>query len=240
MKEKNGLKTARETIGCWRHTMSKAVEWGLIERNLLFGMRLPKPKPRTRYITDVELDLFMGKYATKRVRAHLLLKLETGMDKQDILLVQLSDLKDDGLHTRRHKTQGKERVYQWTQELKDSLAAIRFAYKGKISSPYLSHTREGKSYFPIKEGSLLDANGHPHGKPSGWDSQWQRCMKKWKADGHEAFHEHDVRKKVASDTSLENAQALLDHTSPIITETVYRVRPKLLILDGREALKKME
>ena len=232
----NGLKTARETIGCWRHVMSKAVEWGLIETNLLKGMKLPKPKPRTRYVTDEELNLFMNEYATKRIKAHLQFKLETGMDKQDILLVQLSDLKGDGVHTCRHKVEGRERVYQWTPELKNAVEALRSAYKGKVSSTYLCHTREGKPYFPIKEGRVLDENGHPYGKPSGWNSQWQRCMKKWKADGHVGFHEHDVRKKVASDTSLENAQELLDHSSPEITERVYRVKPKLIKLSSREAL----
>ena len=236
MKDINGLKTARETVGCLRHILSKAVEWGLIKRNLLLGMRLPKPKSRTRYISDDELKLFMDKYATKRIKAHLLFKLETGLDKQDILLVQLSDLKDDGVHTNRHKTEGKERVYEWTQELKDAVAATRLAYKGKVSSPYLSHTNTGKSYFPVKDGTVLDENGHPHGAPSGWNSQWQRCMKKWKADGHKGFHEHDVRKKVASDTDLENAQELLDHSDPRITEEVYRVKPKLLKLNSREAL----
>ena len=34
------------------------------------------------------------------------------MDKQDILLVKLSDLQDDGVLTWRHKTEGKERVYE--------------------------------------------------------------------------------------------------------------------------------
>jgi integrase len=199
-------------------------------------MRMTKPKTRTRYINDDEWNLFMDKYATKRIKAHLLFKLETGMDKQDILLVQVSDLRDDGVHTNRHKTEGKERVYEWTPELKDAVDDIRIAYRGKVSSPYLCHTREGKPYFPRDGKKVLDKNGHPFGPPSGWNSQWQRCMKKWKADGYEGFHEHDVRTKVASDTDLKNAQELLDHSDPRITEKVYRVKPKLIKLNSREAL----
>ena len=62
-------------------------------------------------------------------------------------------------------------------------------------------------------------------------------MKEWEEDGRVVFHEHDLRTKVASDTSLENAQAMLDHASSKITGTVYRVKPKVLKLDGRKALK---
>jgi len=237
LEEINGLKTARETIACWRHMMSKAFEWGLVDRNLLLGMRLPKPKSRTRYVSDSELELFIQDYATKHIKAHLQFKLETGMDKQDILLIQLGDLRDDGVHTRRHKTDGRERVYVWTAELRDAVEALRMAYKSKVSSPYLSHTRAGKPYFPVIGNKVVDENGHPFGKPSGWNSQWQRCMKKWKEDGNEGFHEHDIRKKVASDTSLENAQEMLDHSSPALTEKVYRVKPKKVKLESREALK---
>lgn len=217
--------------------MSKAVEWGLIDRNLLLGMRIPKPKPRTRYVTDDELELFIQEYATKHIKAHLRFKLETGMDKQDILLVQLNDLQHDGVHTRRHKTEGLERIYVWTPELKQAVDALRSAYKGKVSCAYLSHTREGKPYFPMIGGRVLDENGHPFGKPTGWDSQWQRCMKKWKEDGQEGFHEHDIRKKVASDTDLENAQELLDHASSTTTEKIYRVKPKEVKKTSRVVLK---
>jgi len=61
-------------------------------------------------------------------------------------------------------------------------------------------------------------------------------MKKWKEDGNEGFHEHDIRKKVASDTTLENAQELLDHADATITERVYRTKPKVVKLASRDAL----
>jgi hypothetical protein len=85
----------------------------------------------------------------------------------------------------------------------------------------------------MKESRLLDELGHPHEKPSGRNSQWQRCTKKRKTNGHEVFHEHDVRKKVASGTSLVNAQALIDYASPTITE---RMKPKVFKLDAKEAV----
>lgn len=233
LKKVRGLKTARETVGCLRHILSMCVKWGLIDQNLLLGMRLEKPKSRKRYIEDSELDLFVKGYATERIKAHVAIKLETGMDKQDILLIQHSDAIDSGLKHSRHKTEAVEKIYEWTPDLKLAYEQLKKAYrkkKGDIGSRWVCKTRTGDPYFPIVEGKVLDENGHPFGAPSGWNSQWNRCMQKWKADGHEGFHEHDIRKKVASDTTLENAQELLDHTNPAMTKT-YRVKTKVVKLD---------
>lgn len=233
LKKARGLKTARETVSCLRHVLSMCVKWGLVDQNLLLGMRLEKPKARTRYVTDKELGLFVSKYATERVMAHIALKLETGMDKQDILLIAHSDAQADGLHHARHKTEAVRKIYAWTPELVKAYDQLKKAYrkkKGDIGSRWVCKTREGAPYFPIIEGQVLDAKGHPFGAPSGWNSQWQRCMVKWKEDGYEGFHEHDIRKKVASDTTLANAQELLDHTNPAMTEK-YRVKTKIVKLE---------
>lgn len=241
LKRKRGLKTARETIGCLRHVMSMCVRWGYVDQNLLLGMRMPKLKSRRRYVTDEELEIFCRDFATPRMRAHIALKLETGMDKQDILLMELSDIQEQGLRHNRHKTESIEKFYAWTDELRAAVDALRKAYRKKrndVGSRYICKNRNGDPYFPAEEENgvkrYLDENGHPFGAPTGWNSQWQRCMKSFKEAGHEGFHEHDIRKKVASDTNLLNAQDLLDHSSPLITEKVYRVKPKVVKLDRRK------
>jgi integrase len=241
LKRKRGLKTARETIGCLRHVMSMCVRWGYVDLNLLLGMRLPKAKPRRRYVTDEELALFVNEYATPRIQAHIAIKLETGMDKQDILLIEHKDIQEVGLRHNRHKTDSHEKHYGWTDELLAAVELLKRAYRKKkndVGSRFICKTRTGEPYFPAREENgvkrYLDENGHPFGAPSGWNSQWQRCMKAFKEAGHEGFHEHDIRKKVASDTSLVNAQELLDHSSPTITEKVYRVKPRVVKLERRK------
>jgi len=42
------------------------------------------------------------------------------------------------------------------------------------------------------------------------------------------FTEHDLRAKVASDVSIDHAQALLGHTSSELTDRVYRRKPALI------------
>ena len=53
-------------------------------------------------------------------------------------------------------------------------------------------------------------------------------MDKWVAQGGVRFHEHDLRAKAASDTSLAHAQLLMDHTTAGTTERIYRRAPKVV------------
>ena len=67
---------------------------------------------------------------------------------------------------------------------------------------------------------------------------WQRFMKKVldKTKVTERFTEHDLRAKVASDTSIEHAQKLLGHSSPEITNRVYRRKGEIIKPFNRKIL----
>jgi integrase len=74
-------------------------------------------------------------------------------------------------------------------------------------------TRDGKPYIDEQ------------GTTSGFDSVWQRFMKKALAETNleERFTEHDLRAKVASDSKdSEQARKRMGHTSSAVTERVYR------------------
>ena len=47
-------------------------------------------------------------------------------------------------------------------------------------------------------------------------------------DLNEKFTEHDLRAKVASDSTLTYAHQLLGHSSPEITARIYRRKPELV------------
>jgi integrase len=54
----------------------------------------------------------------------------------------------------------------------------------------------------------------------------QRAMRKYIAAGGAHFVEHDLRRKVGSDSdTLEEAQARLGHKTSQITSRVYRAKP---------------
>lgn len=211
---------ARADVEVLRHLYTKAVEWGVIDRHPFKGeVRISKSAPRSRYVSDDELSLFKANYATEKIAAYLELKELTGLSKQDILCIKLEDIKEDGLHAHRRKTNAKPKVYCWDERglLRRALEQIKAVHgRGHVGSLWLFHTRTGDRYYRI------DSSGRATGKPSGFDSIWQRCMQRWKTDGHTPFTDHDIRAKVASDVELQHAQQLLDHTDPAVTDRVYR------------------
>lgn len=215
--------SARLEIALLSHAYTKAVEWGLLDRHPFKGeIRLPRNKPRTRYVTDEEI-LACLKLKPKRkrdsielIQAYIRLKLLTGLRRGDMLSLRIEDIKDDGIHVTTNKT-GKPVIYEWTDALRECVEHAKQVRLAKVS-PYLFCTRRGKSYLEDKKGSA-----------SGWNSMWQRFIKRLKDEELiiERFTEHDIRAKVASDVnSLEHARALLAHTNSGITQQVYRRKPE--------------
>lgn len=212
---------AKHVIQVLRHMMTKAVEWKYIKSNPLKGQIVLKgSKPRRRYVTDDELIAFRS-MANPKLKAYIDLKFATGLAKEDLLCLDRADIREGGLHARRRKTGAKPKVYKWDDEgvLERLLQAVHDAHKKHVGSTRLFHTRQGNPYYHV------DGNGHALGQPEGFNSMWGRLMDKWVASGGERFHEHDIRAKSASDTTLEHAQQLMDHKSPRITEDVYRRAP---------------
>jgi len=86
------------------------------------------------------------------------------------------------------------------------------------NSEWLFCTRNGKGYM------------NENGRSNSFDSIWLRFMDKALKDTglKERFTEHDLRAKVASDNNLERAQELLGHSSPVMTNRVYRRKEEII------------
>jgi integrase len=140
----------------------------------------------------------------------------TGLSKEDILCLEHTDVKKDGLHANRRKTGAKPKVYRWDTEgvLEDVLDTVRAAHKGHVGSMRLFHARNGKPYYEVND------KGHAMHAPHSFNSMWQRLMNKWVRTGGARFTEHDLRAKAASDTDIGHTQQLMDHASSEITEKV--------------------
>lgn len=223
-----GRTTAHREMEVLSHAFTKAVEWGYLDAHPFKGeVRLEGLKARDRYIEDWEIIEALS-LSTKRkhgsvgmIQAYMRIKLMTGMARSDLLRVQMSDLRTDGIHIQRHKTRessGKRTIYEWTQELEAAVEQAK-ALRPKLS-PFLFCNSKGQGYID-----------ETTGKTDGWDSMWQRFMDRVLAETkvEERFTEHDLRAKCASDAeTLEHARALLSHVDARTTEAIYRRRPEIV------------
>lgn len=217
---------AKREIEVLSHAFTKAVQWGLVKAHPFKGeIRLEESPPRTRYVEDWEIVEVMAlpsrrkKGSAGMVQAYLRLKLLTGMRQRDLLLLTVSDCKEDGIHVTPSKTRkstGKRMIYEWTPELRaayDDILAIRPAL-----SPYLFCTGKGECMVNVEKGTAKRFN-----------DMWQKFMTRVLKDTKvvERFTEHDLRAKVGSDAeSLERARQLLAHADARMTERVYRRKPE--------------
>ena len=212
--DKSGIGAANTDMKTLSHCFTKAIEWGILKNadHPLRGLRIKKADPvRDRYIEDWELIEALT-VAKPWLRLYIIFKLITGMDKSTILSIKLGDITEEGIYSARIKTKGKQRIYEWNDQLRQVVRGIQ-ALRGPVSSIWLFCTNNGQPY--LKE----------DGNTSGFDSTWRRFMGKALKETklQKRFTEHDLRAKAASDSeSLEFAQKLLGHAKPDITDKVYR------------------
>lgn len=205
------------------HAFTKAVEWGFINRHpFAYQMRFENGPPRDRYVEDWEIiealsiDSKRKKGSVLMIQAYIRLKLLTGLAQGDLLRLQEDQLKEDGIHTQRHKTKrktGKRTIYEWSPELRKAVDMAKTS-RSNPNSPFLFCNRYGQGYV-----------NETTGKAPGWKSMWQRFFERvlQETEVKQNFTEHDLRAKVGSDAdTLEHARALLAHADSKTTDRIYR------------------
>lgn len=220
---RGAITAAHREIEVLSHAFTKAVEWGYIDKHPFKGeVRLKGEAPRARYVEDWEvieclaLPAMRKRGSVQAVQAYIKLKLLTGMRRGDLLRLRTADLCDEGIRVVTNKT-GKPVIYTWTDELRAVVSEALTARPVDIS-PFLFCNGRGQSYINEAKGTA-----------NGWDSIWQRFMRRVLAETVvvERFTEHDLRAKCASDAeTLEHARALLAHSDGRLTERVYRRKPE--------------
>lgn len=220
--------SARREMELLSHALTKAVEWGYLDRHPFKGeVRLEGEKARTRYVEDWEIVECLSLVPRRKsgsvlaAQAYIRLKLLTGIRRGDMLRLTMSDLRDDGIYIEPGKTEGttgKRMIIEWSDELRAAVAMAKAARPVELS-PFLFCTLKGNCYFNEK------------GRAGGWESLWKnfmtRVMDETKVEEH--FTEHDLRAKCASDAAtLEHARSLLAHADSKLTERVYRRRPEVV------------
>jgi integrase len=204
------------------HVFTKAIEWGVVDRNPCREVRKQKPPPRDRYVENWEYDAFYS-VAPEMIRIAMDLSVLTGLRPADLLGLTRQNLTDEGIKVIPGKSiryfpdgavsKGKTIVIGWTDTLRAVISRAK-KEKPQIRNAIIC-TRKGERYS-------ID----------GFNSIWYRHMQKALKDQSnqlkQSFQFRDLRAKSASDDSAEAATARLGHSDPASTERVYRRRPKIV------------
>jgi len=194
---------ANREIALLSHVFTKAIRWGLVERNPCQGVeRLPEAK-RERYITDDEFERCQ-QLAGEPLATMMEFALLTAMRQEDMLRLTVANLTDDGIDHVQAKT-GTRLVITWSDELRavaERALQLRKTDRARRSSPLFAR-RGGGRY-----------------SQSGFQTLWQRVQRKWGEAENERFTWHDLRAKALTDADAQggNAQALAGHASAQMTQ----------------------
>ena len=192
------------------HVCTMGVEWGAMESNPLRGLRKNRLKPRRRYVTDEEY-LLVRELAPPMIQCVMDLALLTGLRRGDIFKLDRSGIRESGLVSKPTKTEDSTAVeleFAWTPALS---AVVKYALS---LSPQVRQT------------IVCNRKGQPYTK-NGFDSIWNRLMKKAVDQGMERWQFRDLRKKSSSEEESDAiASQKLGHASEEITRRVYRVLPR--------------
>jgi integrase len=203
--KKNGVASANIEKSVLRVVFTKAIEWGVTEKNPCKEVKSLSMKTRDRYITDDEYRL-LYKNASRVLQCIMDMAYVTGLRIGDILKTKLSDIQDGELTVITEKT-GKKLVFAIVDDLEVVITRAK-VLKRPILSHYLFCDRTGKK---ISKGNF--------------NMQWIRLKKKLGL--HETnLHFHDIRVKSATDADEEgiNAQQLLGHSKRATTDRYVKQR----------------
>lgn len=226
---KHSKKYANLDLEVLSHVFTKAIEWGVTASHPMTDKKVVKFSldSRDRYVEDWELEEWC-KTAPPFLLAYVGLKGVTGLRKQDMLTIRLVDIGETELTSNNIKTGKKIRFPLYIDgeptTVKVALDLVLDYYRSQRAKKravplthHLFHNRRGESYYkPEKLNSC-----------SGFDSIWQRAMKKALLETGltQSFTDHDLRSKVASDLDTDQeASDLLAHSSLQVTRKHYRLR----------------
>lgn len=196
-------------------------EWGEVKHNPCLGVHRNPERPKDRYVTHRELEALCS-VAHPIVRLWVRMIFRLGQRPSDVLLLELSQVTDDGIFVRQGKT-GASVLIEWTDGLRQD-------YEALLSLERMS-VRGDKMLYPAPITPDAPIFRTRHGTTYTYDgisAMFKRARKKAIDQGllHEPFSPHDLRAKAASDTDAAggDAQQLLGHRRRSTTDIYLRKR----------------
>ena len=221
MRRQASHSSAHREIEVLRTFLNWCVDMEYVDFNPANKLRFSKPASRERYVTDEEVNFFL-RTAGPLLTLYVPLKIYTGARKNDLLSLTRQDWTEEGLFVGDRKSfrvntgkKSRGRIFARTPELEEIMANI-LCKSGDI---FLFSTRENQPYINFNEDTT-----------TAFDSIWQRAKQRAvKAGLLEPFQERDLRAKAATDSeTLEEARAILGHSTTLMTRTVYRRKPEVV------------
>lgn len=207
--------SSNKEIALLSHMYTKAVRWGISDRNPCLRVERNKAKARERYVEDWEFFEFK-KVCCVFMNCYIDLKYLTGLRKTDMLLLTLENITDKGLFVRPSKTKnsvGEPRLYEWTDDLLAVIDRVKALPRPVISS-YLFCTKSGEPYIDDRL------------KTAKFGYIWGKTMKKALSETEllERFQERDLRAKSGTDADNQGQDAtdLLGHGDRRMTKRYLR------------------
>jgi len=199
---------ANREVSVLQSALGFAVRKGVLDRNCLKGQierkGTAREKPRKRVPSLEELESFCS--INPHLRGWVTLKRITGLRQGQMLAINLTEHWD-----------GKTLHPITSKGGRDT----RYSGSG-LSAAIKNILRDRLPVGPL----FINRNGNPV-TATGFRSAWQRAMAKFVQIGKERFNEHDIRKTTATEAdTLIEAMKLLGHTSPKVTQAVYRLKPE--------------
>ena len=188
------------------HAYTKAIRWGLVDRNPCRGVERNTEKPRTRYVSHEEL-LVAIEDAPAVIQVMVALAYVSGQREGDLLKLRRDAITPEGLMVQQGKT-GKRLIISWTP-------ALRWAVEQAGTLP-----KPGTHSLWI----VAQRNGQPYSS-SGFQTAWQKHIRGLHERGllAERFTFHDLRAKAGSDAKDGR---LLGHMDPRTLRRVYIRKPE--------------
>ena len=205
-----GEKYANRCMSLLKHTLTKAIEWGVIQDHPMTDSKFkmfPETKSQQRIPTFDEVEGAI-KLANPTLKAFVHMSCLTGLRITDILGIKLSDITPEKMTVRigkTAKTVGQIMEFEMTDDLAKVIAEAKAI---KPLSIWLFHNRRGQSY--LKENRTLD----------GFQSMWSRWMLKFPKE--QRFSIRSLRNLVGHQDDLQTASERLGHASLATTKKFYR------------------
>lgn len=211
---------ANREIALLSHVFNMAREWGITHaENPCKGVRKNKEKPRDYY---AEEDVWDAVYAigVPELQAAMDLAYLTGQRPADVIAMAERQIRNDELHVRQGKTKHVLRIRLSIGGARTKLGSLIDRLMAKPVRPMSGELLCTDAGVPLSAKMIRDRfEDARKSAATKAEENHQRDL----AQRIRSFQFRDIRPKAASEIeSLEDASALLGHTSQQITKQVYR------------------
>jgi len=201
--------TMNRELATLKAILNKGVAWGFLNHNPAIKVKmLPEPKGRTRFLTVEEVSALLNA-ATPHLRPVLIMALETGMRRGEILKLKWSDV-----------------------DMKNSMIYVSDTKTGVPRHvPMSNHLRETLKALPRRLGvdHVFAGRGKATGKP--FDDVRTSFRNALVRAGITEFRFHDLRHTAASHMvmagiPMKTVGEILGHSTPVMTERYSHLTPE--------------